>query len=151
MRRKALKQKKIWNPALFGIRNPVSWNPESSTRNPESTGWNPESRPVMDSLTWGDYRPHTPELKSISKFQLLVHWRNFEKYMIFYTLPWSRWNSTHTLCNTSVVPFALAKLGQKSLEAAPTLKYEPLNSTITVLSVWIIKIFQYHASKHLKP
>ena len=33
------------------------------------------------------YRPHTPELKSISKFQLLFHWRNFEKYMIFYTLP----------------------------------------------------------------
>ena len=39
MRRKALKQKKIWNPALFGIRNLLSWNPESSTRNPESTGW----------------------------------------------------------------------------------------------------------------
>ena len=54
MRRKALKQKKIWNPALFGIRNPLSWNPESSTRNPESTAWNPESKTVMDSLTWGD-------------------------------------------------------------------------------------------------
>ena len=54
MRRKALKQKKIWNPALFGIRNPLSWNPESSTRNPNSTGWNPESKTVMDSLTWGD-------------------------------------------------------------------------------------------------
>ena len=47
MRRKALKQKKIWNPALFGIRNPLSWNPES-------TGWNPESTTVMDSLTWGE-------------------------------------------------------------------------------------------------
>ena len=33
------------------------------------------------------YRPHTPELKFISKFQLLFHWRNFEIYMIFYTLP----------------------------------------------------------------
>ena len=54
MRRKALKQKNIWNPALFGIRNPLSWNPESSTRNPESTGWNPESKTVMDSLTWGE-------------------------------------------------------------------------------------------------
>ena len=95
------------------------------------------------------YRPHTPELKSISKFQLLFHWRNFEKYMIFYTLPWSRWNRTHTLWNTCVVPFALAELGQKCLEAAPTLKYGPLNSSITVLSVWIIKIFQYYASKHL--
>ena len=47
MRKKALKQKKIWNPALFGIRNPLSWNPES-------TGWNPESKTVMDSLTWGE-------------------------------------------------------------------------------------------------
>ena len=54
MRKNALKQKKIWNPALFGIRNPLSWNPESSTRNPESTGWNPESKTVMDSLTWGE-------------------------------------------------------------------------------------------------
>ena len=54
MRRRALKQKKMWNPALFGIRNPLSWNPESSTRNPESTGWNPESKTVMDSLTWGE-------------------------------------------------------------------------------------------------
>ena len=26
MRRKTLKQKKIWNPALFGVRNPLSWN-----------------------------------------------------------------------------------------------------------------------------
>ena len=24
------------------------------------------------------YRPHTPELKSISKFQLLFHWTNFK-------------------------------------------------------------------------
>ena len=55
MRRKALKQKKkIWNPALFEIRNPLSWNPESSARNPEFTGWNPESAAVMDSLTWGE-------------------------------------------------------------------------------------------------
>ena len=54
MRRKALKQKKICNPALFGIRNPLSLNPESSTRNPESSGWNPESKTVMDSLTWGE-------------------------------------------------------------------------------------------------
>ena len=55
MQRKA---EKIWNPALFGIRNPLSWNPESSTRNPESTGWNPESKTVMDSLTWGDILIH---------------------------------------------------------------------------------------------
>ena len=41
-----------------------------------------------------------------------------------------------------VVPFAIAELGQKCLEAAPT---------FTVLSVWIIKIFQRYASKHLWP
>ena len=95
------------------------------------------------------YRPHTPELKSISKFQLLFHWRNFEKYMIFYTLPWSRWNRTHKLWNTCVVTFAIAKLGQKCLEAASTLKYGPFNSSITALSVWIITIFQCYASKYL--
>ena len=61
--------------------------------------------------------------------------------MIFYTLPWSRWNRTHKLWNTCVVPFAIAELGQKCLEAASTLKYEPLNSCITVHSVWIMKIF----------
>ena len=33
------------------------------------------------------------------------------------------------------VPFAITELGQKCLEAAPTLKYGPLNSCITVLSV----------------
>ena len=42
--KKSIKTEKIWNPALFGIRNPLSWNPESSTRNPEFTGWNPESQ-----------------------------------------------------------------------------------------------------------
>ena len=53
-------------------------------------------------------RPQTSELKSIFKFQLLFHWKNFEKYMVFYTLPWSRWNRTHKLWNTCVVPFAIA-------------------------------------------
>ena len=52
--KKSIKTEKIWNPALFGIRNPLSWNPESSTRNPESTGWDSESKTVMDSLTWGE-------------------------------------------------------------------------------------------------
>ena len=49
------------------------------------------------------YRPLTPELTSISKFQLLFHWRNVEKYMIFYTVPWSRWNRTHTLWNVRCI------------------------------------------------
>ena len=34
-----------------------------------------------------------------------------------------------------VVPFAIAELGQKCLEAVPTLKYEPFNSCITTLTV----------------
>ena len=36
MRRKALKQKKNWNPALFGIRNPVLGirNPQGGIQNP---------------------------------------------------------------------------------------------------------------------
>ena len=32
------------------------WNPESSTRYPESTACNPESKTVLDSLTWGDLK-----------------------------------------------------------------------------------------------
>ena len=39
------------------------------------------------------------------------------------------------LINTCVVPFAIAKFGQKCREAASTLKYEPLNSCLTVHSV----------------
>ena len=52
--KKSIKTVKNWNPALFGIRNQLCWNPESSTRNPESTAWNPESKNVLDSLTWGE-------------------------------------------------------------------------------------------------
>ena len=52
--KKSIRTVKNWNPALFGIRNPPCWNPESSTRNPESTAWNPESKNVPDSLTWGE-------------------------------------------------------------------------------------------------
>ena len=50
-----------------------------------------------------------------------------------------------------VVPFAITELGHKCLEPAATLKYEPLNSCITVLSIWIIKIFKCYASKLLWP
>ena len=39
------------------------------------------------------------------------------------------------LINTCVVLFAIAEFGQKCLEATFTLKYEPLNSCITVHSV----------------
>ena len=52
--KKSIKTEKNLKSSPFGIRNPLRWNPESSTRNPESTGWNPESKTVMDSLTWGE-------------------------------------------------------------------------------------------------
>ena len=41
-------------------------------------------------------------------------------FMIFYTLPWSRWDRTHKLWNTCVVPFAIAELGQMSWSSAHT-------------------------------
>ena len=50
MRRKALKQKKIWNPALFGIRNPLSWgirNPQGGIQNPRLS-W----IPLHGAKTW---------------------------------------------------------------------------------------------------
>ena len=45
------------------------------------------------------------------------------------------------LLNMWVVPFAIAVFGQKCLEATSSLKYEPLNSCITVHSVWMMRIF----------
>ena len=84
------------------------------------------------------YRPQTFELKSISKYQLLFHWKSVENIWSFKL--YLEAGETQ-LINTSVVPFAIAELGQKCLEAASTLKYEPLNSWITVHSVWIMKIF----------
>ena len=44
--------------------------------------------------------------------------RTLKKYMIFYTLPLTRWNRTHKLWNTCVLPFAIAELGQKCLESS---------------------------------
>ena len=68
--KKSIKTETIWNPARFGIRNPLSWNPESSTRNPESRGCNPESKTVMDSLTWGDLNVRSPSEKLLVIFFL---------------------------------------------------------------------------------
>ena len=57
--------KGIWEIFVCTIRNPGFWNPEYSSRNPESkfysqikesTAWNPESMTVLDSLAWGDER-----------------------------------------------------------------------------------------------
>ena len=45
------------------------------------------TRLVFQTANTTTYWLQTSELKSISKFQLLFHWKNFGKYMIFYTLP----------------------------------------------------------------
>ena len=58
--------------------------------------------------------------------------------MIFYTLPWSRWNRTDKYVRCTVRD---SRIRSEMLEAASTLKYEPLNCFITVHSVWIMKIF----------
>ena len=58
-------EKKNWNPALYGIWNPLGWNPESSSWNPESTVWNPESKTVKDSLTWGEKKPSNEPLRKV--------------------------------------------------------------------------------------
>ena len=41
------------------------------------------------------HRPQTSELKSLSKFQLLFHWKNFEKYydLLYSTLKQVKQNS----------------------------------------------------------
>ena len=53
--KKSIKTVKNWNPALFGIQNPLYWNPES-------TEWNPESKNVLDSLTWGEGHTQPPSI-----------------------------------------------------------------------------------------
>ena len=92
------------------------------------------------------YRPHTFELKSISNYQLLFQRKSFENMWSF--ILYLEAGETE-LINTCVVSFAIAVFGQKCLEAASTLKYEPSNSCITELLVWIMKIFKCFASKHL--
>ena len=61
VQRKELKPEKKWNPPLFGIRNPLCWNPESSTgiRNPQHVIQNPR-------LSW------IPLHGAIFKFIILV-------------------------------------------------------------------------------
>ena len=67
----------------------------------------------------------------------MLHWKSFENIWSFILYPVVAGETELIL--TCVVP--IAELGQKCLEAASTLKYEPLNSCITVHSVWIMKIF----------
>ena len=49
--------------------------------------------------------------------------------MIFYTLTAGEAGETE-LINMCVSPFAIAEFGQKCLEAASTLKYDPLRAII---------------------
>ena len=67
----------------------------------------------------------------------MLHWKSFENIWSFILYPVVAGETELIL--TCLVP--LAELGQKCLEAASILKYEPLNSCITVHSVWIMKIF----------
>ena len=53
------------------------------------------------------------------------------------------------LRNGCVVPFAIAELGHRCLEAAPVLKSESSSSRSILLNVLIINIFKRYASKHL--
>ena len=48
-----------------GIRNPQTWNPES-------TAWNPESKTLLDYLTWGELNPLNPSFPSHSSLYLLI-------------------------------------------------------------------------------
>ena len=54
--------------------------------------------------------------------------------MTFYTLPWSRLKRTHKLWNAWVVPFAIAELGHRCLEAAPVVKPESSSSCNTLIN-----------------
>ena len=97
------------------------------------------------------YRLQTSNLKSISKFQLLFHWKNFEKYMIFYTLL----DAGETELKNDEIRvlyhnFAITELGQMSWSSTYTKKCGPVNRCITVLSIWIMKIFQCYVSKQHK-
>ena len=80
--------------------------------------------------------------KSISKYLLLTfHMKKFQKDKIFYTLPCSRWNRTHKLWNMCVhctVHCDSLIRSETSLSSTHILKFESLNSCITVLNVWII-------------
>ena len=77
--KKSIKTGKKWNPPLFGIRNPLCWNPESSTRDPESTAWNPESKTVLDSLTQGEF----DAVLSFWLFQDFIHRLKIEKHQLY--------------------------------------------------------------------
>ena len=92
----------------------------------------------------------TPELKSISNWITIIVlleklWKLYD--LLYSTLKQLKQSSYITFVKYRAI--AIAELGQKCFEVAPTLKYEPLNNCITVLSVWIMKIFQCYASKHL--
>ena len=84
------------------------------------------------------YKRHTFKLKSISISILLFYWKSFENIWSF--ILYLEAGETE-LINMCIVPFTIAEFGQKCLEAASRIKYEPLNSCITVHGIWIMKIF----------
>ena len=51
-----------------GIRNPQTWNPES-------TAWNPESRTLLDYLTWGETYLYPDDLEEPSTLSHLISGR----------------------------------------------------------------------------
>ena len=75
---------------------------------------------------------HPSKLKSTSKYQLLTfHLQTFEDYdFLYFTLKQVK---KHVHCAVRIAE--IAELGRKCLKPAATLKYEPLNSCITELTV----------------
>ena len=77
--------------------------------------------------------PHTFELKSTSKYQLLFHRKSFEIIRSF--ILYLEAGETE-LINACVVPFAITECGQKCLEAASTLKHEPLKTAASLYTAF---------------
>ena len=62
------------------------------------------------------YKPHTFELKSISKYQLLFHSKSFEN--IWSLILYLEEGETQLINRCVSVPFAIAEFGQKCFESA---------------------------------
>ena len=86
--KKSIKTGKKWNPALFGIQNPLCLNPESSTRNPEATAWNPESKTALDSLTWGECVIYFDRIYSNQRPNFQATLRRLFEYRFYFSTGW---------------------------------------------------------------
>ena len=96
------------------------------------------TRLAIQTSTTTIYRLQASELKFISEFQLLFHWKNFEKHMTFHTLPWRRWNRTRIMKYMHFVPFATTELGQMSWSSIHTKIWtrQQLHHCTHVLESW---------------